>query len=630
MTISDFILNPKELKNINAANVRKAAVESFIPDIKKYSAQELAVLYAFCDTDFKMFDSLVAFYWKSLGNSFKDLEQYQNTGAFVAQPDKRTKFATDIVNACVWCDNFYNAVMAEMKDSFNLVKGKWGKGDRYELKSDSPLAKIVEDKSDERIMSLYNAREVVAYLATYLAVENGGVDGIVTSEASKRDTLTYLFNGLVEPQKGGILNALKKYVSAYNDQKENMMDVFTIREVASELAKQQIEKINETSATKIDSDAAKNFYNCVMLKMIQTMASTDFKDISVALDEGKSNYRVAFIDEKARRDFRENVRNYETADEAKKALDDNGARGTDLLAAIKYYDKQMLQDEKDKVVDTFEEGAWLCIANLLIVEFAGVEGKNKERLQQVFAIPLAQCLDRVESPEKRLEIVKKAIKKVDELHFESKIELTEEDSAAVDTGDVRLAAFAAARSSDTSAEVKAPSYPLKKYKTYMHEAMSGVLKDIKKEGKKQYYQYCPVTALMQAGLLPRMKKNGVVIEGNKQVEKDFKTFVQMKSEIEGTVASEKAQKKANKIAKNYNLSEEEQVVVEKVYGGLLDKEQQFKEKVEATGKKYNELSNAEKLELLETIGLTQEEAEASVYDAYGKKKPTGDEVDAAR
>ena len=200
----------------------------------------------------------------------------------------------------------------------------------------------------------------------------------------------------------------------------------------------------------------------------------------------------------------------------------------------------------------------------------------------------------------------------------------------MDTGYVRLAAFAAARSSDKSAEVKAPSYPLKKYKTYMHEAMSGVLKDIKKEGKKQYYQYCPVTALMQAGLLPRMKKNGVVIEGNKQVEKDFKTFVQMKSEIEGTVASEKAQKKANKIAKNYNLSEEEQEVVKKVYGGLLDKEQQFKEKVEATGKKYNELSNAEKLELLEKIGLTQEEAEASIYDAYGKKKPTGDEVDAAR
>ena len=107
-------------------------------------------------------------------------------------------------------------------------------------------------------------------------------------------------------------------------------------------------------------------------------------------------------------------------------------------------------------------------------------------------------------------------------------------------------------------------------------------------------------------------------------------IAQMKSEIEGTVASEKAQKKANKIAKNYNLSEEEQEVVKKVYGGLLDKEQQFKEKVEATGKKYNELSNAEKLELLEKIGLTQEEAEASIYDAYGKKKPTGDEVDAAR
>ena len=408
------------------------------------------------------------------------------------------------------------------------------------------------------------------------------------------------------------------------------MDVFTIREIASELAKLSIESVKEEITSKIDLDVASNFYNCEMLEAIETMSPTEFKDIPLALDEGKSNYRVAFIDEKARRDFRENVRNYETADEAKKALDDNGARGTDLLAAIKYYDKQMLQDEKDKVVDTFEEGAWLCIANLLIVEFAGVEGKNKERLQQVFAIPLAQCLDRVESPEKRLEIVKKAIKKVDELHFESKIELTEEDSEAVDTGYVRLAAFAAARSSDKSAEVKAPSYPLKKYKTYMHEAMSGVLKDIKKEGKKQYYQYCPVTALMQAGLLPRMKKNGVVIEGNKQVEKDFKTFVQMKSEIEGTVASEKAQKKANKIAKNYNLSEEEQEVVKKVYGGLLDKEQQFKEKVEATGKKYNELSNAEKLELLEKIGLTQEEAEASIYDAYGKKKPTGDEVDAAR
>ncbi len=627
MTISDFILNPKELKNINAANVRKAAVESFIPDIKKYSAQELAVLYAFCDTDFKMFDSLVAFYWKSLGNSFKDLEQYQNTGAFVAQPDKRTKFATDIVNACVWCDNFYNAVMAEMKDSFNLVKGKWGKGDRYELKSDSPLAKIVEDKSDERIMSLYSSREVVAYLATYLAVENGGVDGIVTSEASKRDTLTYLFNGLVEPQKGGILNALKKYVSAYNDQKENMMDVFTIREVASELAKQQIEKINETSATKIDSDAAKNFYNCVMLKMIQTMASTDFKDISVALDEGKSNYRVFYVDEKGRVVFKEDVKNYTTEAEADKAFSLNGAHDTDLLGAIKYYDKQMLKDEKDKAVDNFEDAAWLCIANLLMVEFTGVEGKNKECLQQAFTIPLAQCLDRVESPEKRLEIVNKAIAKVKGLHFAKEIKLPDEETAVADARSARLAS---ARSAVKSSEVKAPSNPLKKYKMYMHEAMSGVLKDIKKEGKKQYYQICPVTALMQAGLLPRMKKNGVVIEGNKQVEKDFKTFVQMKSEIEGTVASEKAQKKANKIAKNYNLSKEEQVVVEKVYGGLLDKEQQFKEKVEATGKKCNELSNAEKLELLEKIGLTQEEAEASVYDAYGKKKPTGDEVDAAR
>lgn len=630
MTISDLILNPNELKNLNAASVRKAAKESFIPGVKNYSDKERGVLSAFCNTDFKMYDKEVGYFWKTLENAYKDLEQLQNTGVFVAEPDKRTKFPTDIVDACRECDKFYGIVMGKMKDSFNLIKGKRGKVDYYEIKSDSPLAKLVKDKSDERVMSLYNAREVVAYLATYLAVENGLVDNIVTSEKSKQDTLTYLFNGLVEPKNGGILNALKKYKNAYEGQKENMMDVFTIREIASELAKLSIESVKEEITSKIDLDVASNFYNCEMLEAIETMSPTEFKDIPLALDEGKSNYRVAFIDEKARRDFRENVRNYETADEAKKALDDNGARGTDLLAAIKYYDKQMLQDEKDKVVDTFEEGAWLCIANLLIVEFAGVEGKNKERLQQVFAIPLAQCLDRVESPEKRLEIVKKAIKKVDELHFESKIELTEEDSEAVDTGYVRLAAFAAARSSDKSAEVKAPSYPLKKYKTYMHEAMSGVLKDIKKEGKKQYYQYCPVTALMQAGLLPRMKKNGVVIEGNKQVEKDFKTFVQMKSEIEGTVASEKAQKKANKIAKNYNLSEEEQEVVKKVYGGLLDKEQQFKEKVEATGKKYNELSNAEKLELLEKIGLTQEEAEASIYDAYGKKKPTGDEVDAAR
>ena len=630
MTISDLILNPNELKNLNAASVRKAAKESFIPGVKNYSDKERGVLSAFCNTDFKMYDKEVGYFWKTLENAYKDLEQLQNTGVFVAEPDKRTKFPTDIVDACRECDKFYGIVMGKMKDSFNLIKGKRGKVDYYEIKSDSPLAKLVKDKSDERVMSLYNAREVVAYLATYLAVENGLVDNIVTSEKSKQDTLTYLFNGLVEPKNGGILNALKKYKNAYEGQKENMMDVFTIREIASELAKLSIESVKEEITSKIDLDVASNFYNCEMLEAIETMSPTEFKDIPLALDEGKSNYRVAFIDEKARRDFRENVRNYETADEAKKALDDNGARGTDLLAAIKYYDKQMLQDEKDKVVDTFEEGAWLCIANLLIVEFAGVEGKNKERLQQVFAIPLAQCLDRVESPEKRLEIVKKAIKKVDELHFESKIELTDEDSEAVDTGYVRLAAFAAARSSDKSAEVKAPSYPLKKYKTYMHEAMSGVLKDIKKEGKKQYYQYCPVTALMQAGLLPRMKKNGVVIEGNKQVEKDFKTFVQMKSEIEGTVASEKAQKKANKIAKNYNLSEEEQEVVKKVYGGLLDKEQQFKEKVEATGKKYNELSNAEKLELLEKIGLTQEEAEASIYDAYGKKKPTGDEVDAAR
>ena len=630
MTISDLILNPNELKNLNAASVRKAAKESFIPGVKNYSDKERGVLSAFCNTDFKMYDKEVGYFWKTLENAYKDLEQLQNTGVFVAEPDKRTKFPTDIVDACRECDKFYGIVMGKMKDSFNLIKGKRGKVDYYEIKSDSPLAKLVKDKSDERVMSLYNAREVVAYLATYLAVENGLVDNIVTSEKSKQDTLTYLFNGLVEPKNGGILNALKKYKNAYEGQKENMMDVFTIREIASELAKLSIESVKEEITSKIDLDVASNFYNCEMLEAIETMSPTEFKDIPLALDEGKSNYRVAFIDEKARRDFRENVRNYETADEAKKALYYNGARGTDLLAAIKYYDKQMLQDEKDKVVDTFEEGAWLCIANLLIVEFAGVEGKNKERLQQVFAIPLAQCLDRVESPEKRLEIVKKAIKKVDELHFESKIELTEEDSEAVDTGYVRLAAFAAARSSDKSAEVKAPSYPLKKYKTYMHEAMSGVLKDIKKEGKKQYYQYCPVTALMQAGLLPRMKKNGVVIEGNKQVEKDFKTFVQMKSEIEGTVASEKAQKKANKIAKNYNLSEEEQEVVKKVYGGLLDKEQQFKEKVEATGKKYNELSNAEKLELLEKIGLTQEEAEASIYDAYGKKKPTGDEVDAAR
>lgn len=630
MTISELILNPNELKNLNAASVRKAAKESFIPGVKNYSDKERGVLSAFCNTDFKMYDKEVGYFWKTLENAYKDLEQLQNTGVFVAEPDKRTKFPTDIVDACRVCDKFYGIVMGKMKDSFNLIKGKRGKDDYYEIKSDSPLAKLVKDKSDERVMSLYNAREVVAYLATYLAVENGLVDSIVTSEKSKQDTLTYLFNGLVEPKNGGILNALKKYKNAYEGQKENMMDVFTIREIASELAKLSIESVKEEITSKIDLDVASNFYNCEMLEAIETMSPTEFKDIPLALDEGKSNYRVAFIDEKARRDFRENVRNYETADEAKKALDDNGARGTDLLAAIKYYDKQMLQDEKDKVVDTFEEGAWLCIANLLIVEFAGVKGKNKERLQQVFAIPLAQCLDRVESPEKRLEIVKKAIKKVDELHFESKIELTEEDSAAVDTGYVRLAAFAAARSSDKSAEVKAPSYPLKKYKTYMHEAMSGVLKDIKKEGKKQYYQICPVTALMQAGLLPRMKKNGVVIEGNKQVEKDFKTFVQMKSEIEGTVASEKAQKKANKIAKNYNLSEEEQEVIQKVYGSLLDKEQQFKEKVEATGKKYNELSNAEKLELLEKIGLTQEKAEASVYDAYGKKKPTGDEVDAAR
>ena len=601
MTISDFILNPNELKNINAASVRKAAIESFIPGIKNYSAQELAVLYAFCVTDFKMYEALVAFYWKSLGNSYKDLEQYQNTGAFVAEPDTKTKFAADIVNACNRANEFYNAVITEMKNSFDIVKGKWGKGDRYEIKSDSPLAKLVEDKTDERSASLYSAREVVAYLATYLAVENGLVDGIVTSEQSKQDTLTYLFNGLVEPKNGGILNALKKYTNAYNNQKDEMMDVFTIREVASELAKQQIEKINATSAIKIDSDVAKNFYNCVMLNMIQTMASPDFKDISVALDEGKSNYRVFYIDEKGRVVFREDVKNYTTAAEADNAFRSNGAHDTDLLGAIKYYDKQMLKDEKDKTIDNFEDGAWLCIANLLMIEFAGLEGKNKERLQQAFAIPLAQCLDRVESPEKRLEIVKKAVKKVEELGlpYTRAIELADEDAAAADPTSARMAGLVAARSTDKSAEVKAPRSPLNDYKKYMHQAMSDAYKGIVK--KKDRDKVCKIFMIMQGGLAFKVKNKGIVLEGNKDAEKEFTVFAQKEAEIEGTIALKKAQKQREKTIEKYKLTEEEQEAIKIVFGDISDKAEKLKG--------YRELSKADKLKLIEEAGLTKEEAE---------------------
>ena len=84
MTISDLILNPNELKNLNAASVRKAAKESFIPGVKNYSDKERGVLSAFCNTDFKMYDKEVGYFWKTLENAYKDLEQLQNTGVFVA------------------------------------------------------------------------------------------------------------------------------------------------------------------------------------------------------------------------------------------------------------------------------------------------------------------------------------------------------------------------------------------------------------------------------------------------------------------------------------------------------------------------------------------------------------------
>lgn len=422
MTISELI--KKMPSDINASAVRDAMKATFLDGAKTYSPMERAILDAFSATNFSINNGEIEYFFKFLSGSkhsvHKDLNESNNTGVF--SKDKKVVNLSDLKAKD---ETLYDAVKVFYRDmidavgqSFKACTKRLSKYvDHYELKEGGVVGNLIgkdqiakyNERRNERNETkgvnyfeddIARSQEVIADLVTFLAVENGKFSTSTTKKEDIETTITAIKDALLEDlEKAG-----------------NEIDANIVRTVACALAD------NELGTT----DTLRHFRDSQIQKNIDTMVPEQFKDVAIALDDDKSNYRIAYFDTYGNKVFIKKVENLTDESKAKENL---GSDNIDKqLSAIKCLDKVLMEGEADQVIDTFKEGAWLCLVNLAIIDSEVVK-HNQERLQQIFAIPLAQCLDKLTAAE-IADVVGKVRGKLEKIPPEIAIEL---DPAAPDT-----------------------------------------------------------------------------------------------------------------------------------------------------------------------------------------------------
>lgn len=415
---------------ITSKNLAAAARSSLRKTSHIFSREEVAVLLPFITKQVKMVpngDGYVrTFFGRTLGGVSKDLDQMASMGMFGDNAAKkvesrRATFAEgkeQFGETYAWLNQLAeNKELKQDADEYYDIVKKMGevqevveKGERsfrFSVSADKPFniqisrneyAKflissllndfitkkdanfIVENKTTHEKIDL---KMPTIYLATILTLRS-----VVKDDKSFNDILSNLVTPLREsitPEMFGVDNA-------------------TVREEAIALCKARLEQLNLNGGT-YNTDIGALFHDLVLEQQLHRRIEK-VNDLAIRMTNEGSNYPFMIIKESGISYAKiEESAKFENAKEAFTNLN----KASTALNSFSYLDRAIFENKEDKIIDSPEEIAEALMANLLILENSGMSENGKKTFQQMFVVPLVQCLDNLDA---------KAIKKAQDAALE--------------------------------------------------------------------------------------------------------------------------------------------------------------------------------------------------------------------
>lgn len=391
MTISEYI---KSFKGISADEVREKFKQEFLNGVE-YSNDEQSILSAFCASKTKMNEDNTVRSWtfKNLNDIYKDLGQVDNEGGF-----KNTNQIKALTVVDDQINNFRKKIVGYIEQGVSVKKKKltvpqkdiekfiFDKNINVDLVKNSALDHIVDEKTINEYNSadtknylrdVYVSREVIAELATFLAIESGVFKSI------KSDYM-------VKQQRAKISQAIKNVIDISKKNNVSTPSVSFIKRISCKLA------------AKADPIVKPELFKLSQLKTIIETKVDKFQNIALAFaSDGESgetsNYNIGILDEYG--DKSEFV-DYEDAtweniyeDNIFKAIDGVKALAGEIVNSDKF-------DHTGKnLLVNYREGALLSIIMLAVAETFSVQSEISNYLKQIYAPVLAQCLDNLTKDE---------------------------------------------------------------------------------------------------------------------------------------------------------------------------------------------------------------------------------------
>ena len=185
----------------------------------------------------------------------------------------------------------------------------------------------------------------------------------------------------------------------------------TVRQMAFELANERIQELNNMieAHNKLSSKPLekypdiKQFYHDTQVYRLLDQKINKFQDLPIKWAKEGSNYLWRIIDENGvvsevyvedkdlikDGDFQEAFKRLESNDEDK------------ILSAFEFFDREIAKTTKSKAINNFEEAASAIFSNLILLSYASEKAKisdeNRKTMEQIFTVPLLQCLDELDN-----------------------------------------------------------------------------------------------------------------------------------------------------------------------------------------------------------------------------------------
>lgn len=337
-----------------------------IDSINKYKGKK--------DEGFKIYSAFAdeSDYWKTKIETNKTYEKYINllllSGEASVEGDELKLEASDIDKSKTFKMHGPSILLATNIHQLNEI--------------------AIEKNIEEKII------EPVVYLASLLMLP------VLTTKEDIKNKKDFTFE---------LSRKLLPYLYESIDKDIENSTAFSIVDLAVDLANTRIEKLNEViddyNKDKSDEDKEEKYetvdslYYDMKINQLVQQKIMKFQDLPVRWAKDGSNYRWAIVDNSGKLGY------LYVADDEKLKTDDikevfNLLKSNDeaqILASFEFLDQQIINDgEHDKVVDTFEEVAEILYANLILLSYinknGGINDENRKNMEQIFTIPLIQCL----------------------------------------------------------------------------------------------------------------------------------------------------------------------------------------------------------------------------------------------